>query len=169
MMAEARLVEGPNVFRDAVANGVLVKKGIQLKVDGKLRTFGAGDVIQPAAADVADGADFVQEVGNRCRSAGGKAHGSSWFGVFMDKKDLVSATTAFRKSIAEGQSGQAWRLVEAELTRLVAQGRKPNGPLIDRIVDQTLGSFDSSITDPIRRALHSDFETAKPDSAAAPK
>ena len=26
-MSEARLVEGPNVFRDAVANGVLVKKG----------------------------------------------------------------------------------------------------------------------------------------------
>ena len=166
-MAEARMVEGANVFRDAVANGVLVKKGIQLMVGGELKVFGPGDVIKPDATDVADGADFVQEVGNRCRSAGGKVHGSSWFGVYMDKKDLDKATVDLRKSIADGHSGKAWQLVEAELTRLVAQGRKPNGPLIDRIVDQTLGSYDTSITNPIRKALHSDFETAKPDPAPA--
>ena len=41
-----------------------------------------------------------------------------------------------------------------------AQGRKVNGSLIDRIVDNTLGSFDRSITDPIRKALYSDFEVS---------
>ena len=157
-MAEARLVEGPDVFRDAVANGVLVKKGVQLNVGGKLQTFGPGDVIQPSAADVADGADFVQQIGNRCRSAGGKAHGSSWYGVFVDKDDLVAATKKLRASIASGESGKAWRLIESELERMVAQGRKVNKDLIDRMVGHTLGSFDASITEPITKSLYNDFE-----------
>lgn len=159
-MTEARLVEGPNVFRDAVANGVLVKKGVQLNVGGKLRTFGAGDVIEPSSADVADGADFVQQVGNRCRVAGGMAHGSSWFGVYVDKKDLHAATEKLRSQIASGQSGKAWRLVESELGRMVAQGRKVNKNLIDRMVEHTLGAFDKSITGPITTALYNDFEVA---------
>ena len=166
-MAEARLVEGPNVFRDAVANGVLVKKGVQLNVGGKLKSFGPGDVITPPSADVADGADFVQQVGNRCRVAGGMAHGSSWFGVYVNKRDLEAATKKLRSEIASGQSGKAWRLVEAELERMVAQGRKVNKNLIDRMVGHTLGTFDASITTPIAKALYNDFEVNKAAEAGA--
>lgn len=160
-MAEARLVEGPNVFRDAVANGVLIKKGVQLNVGGKLQNFGPGDVITPPAADVADGADFVQQVANRCRVAGGMVHGSSWYGVFVDKKDLEAATKKLRSQIASGESGKAWRLIEAELERMVAQGRKVNKGLIDRIVGHTLGTFDATITMPIANALYNDFEVGE--------
>lgn len=160
-MEEARLVEGPNVFRDAVANGVLIKKGIQLNVGGKLQNFGPGDVIEPPSADVADGADFVQQIANRCRVAGGMAHGSSWFGVYVDKKDLEAATEKLRYQIANGQSGKAWRLIESELERMVAQGRKVNKGLIDRMVGHTLGTFDVSITGPITESLYNDFEVGK--------
>ena len=63
-MAEARLVEGPNVYRDAVAKRSARQEGASNSmVGGRLQSFGPGDVIEPSSADVADGADFVQQVG----------------------------------------------------------------------------------------------------------
>ena len=155
---ETGLVEGANVFRDAVAHGVLVKKGVQMMVNGKLQTFGPGDVMQPGSADLMDGAAFVQQVANRCRSAGGQVHGSSWFGVYTNKKALDAATHDLRAKLATGRQSAATRLVEAELARMKAQGRTINKSLIDRVVGHTIGSFDDSIKDAIRADLYNDFE-----------
>ena len=90
------------------------------------------------------------------------AHGSAWFGVYVDPKDLEGCgTEKLRSQIASGESGKAWRLIEAELERMVAQGRTVNKGLIDRIVGHTLGAFDASITEPIADALYNDFEVGK--------
>ena len=107
---QAALVEGPNAFIDAMRNGVLVRKGIQLRVNGSLQTFGPGDVFTPSDADLADDSldGVVQQVANRCRAPGGNVHPSRVFGVYFDKGKLEEAAEKLRSEIVSGASSKAW-------------------------------------------------------------
>ena len=158
-------VSDEDAFVKGMRIGILVRRGIQLELDGKMQQFRGGDVIRPSNADLTDPEKnpFVAAVASRCRGSRttGEPIGSQALAVFESEEALEAATELYRSHLVNGQKSTAWTRVEAELAKRVAQGRAVRSIAgLERLLETSVSEFHETVVSGIRAALIDELDLA---------
>ena len=162
-MAET-LKKAKGTFQEAMAHGILVKKGMIVNRGGEVLTFSPGDIITPTADELNEKvpSELAKQVGIRNYVSNGNLMGGKGLQIFATKKALAAETAKFRANLTKKMRSQAEAIIENQLSHWQSQGRKMSKRLIDKAFEEMSGMYDASITDPIRLGLYEDFGVNTP-------